>query len=176
MFLEKVTEHYVLADLLMNEQNAWDWGKRLTSNFVSYALYLHLPYNELYGQFHENTKRNIKAAQKQQSRVTIQEEKAADIIAMFRNNRGQGENVRFQDDDYTRLQNCCCGANGRFPMLNPEAAEKMTGEIVLRAYNQGAEFITSTDIHCLQLLDSYKQEHGVDIGIIHIADILRGEE
>ena len=104
LFLEKVTEHYVLADLLMNEHNAWDWGKRLTSNFVSYALYLHLPYNELYVQFHENTKRNIKAAQKQQSRVTIQEEKAADIIAMFRNNRGQGENVRFQDDDYTRLQ------------------------------------------------------------------------
>ncbi len=73
-------------------------------------------------------------------------------------------------------KNCCCGANGRFAMLNPEAAEKMTGEIVLRAYNAGAEYITSTDIHCLQLLDAYKQEHGVDVGIIHIADILKGEE
>ena len=59
---------------------------------------------------------------------------------------------------------------------NPEAAEKMTGEILLRAYNAGAEYITSTDIHCLQLLDAYKQDHSVDVGIIHIADILRGEE
>ena len=76
----------------------------------------------------------------------------------------------------TEEKNCCCGANGRFPMLNPEVAEKMTGAIVVRAYEQGAEFITSTDIHCLQLMDAYKQQHGVDIGIIHIADILRGEE
>ena len=104
LFLEEVSEHYVLADLLMNEQNAWDWKKRLTPYFTSFALPLHLPYNELYGQFHENTKRNIKAAQKQQSRITIQEEKVADIIELFRYNRGQGENVHFQDDDYTRLQ------------------------------------------------------------------------
>jgi len=69
----------------------------------------------------------------------------------------------------------CCGANGRFPMLNPDATEKMTGEIVQRAYDQGAEYITSTDIHCLQLMDAFKQQHNVDLGIIHIADILRGE-
>lgn len=73
-------------------------------------------------------------------------------------------------------EHSCCGANGRFPMLNPEAAEKMTGEIVQRAYNQGAEYITSTDIHCLQLMDAFKQQHNVDLGIIHIADILKGEE
>lgn len=75
------------------------------------------------------------------------------------------------DDD---KKNCCCGANGRFPMLNPTAAEKMAGEIVQRAYNLGAEYITSTDIHCLQMLDSYKQKHNVDIEIMHIADILKG--
>jgi L-lactate dehydrogenase complex protein LldE len=76
----------------------------------------------------------------------------------------------------TEGEHSCCGANGRFAMLNPEAAEKMTGEIVQRAYNQGAEFITSTDIHCLQLMDAFKQQHDVDVDIIHIADILRGEE
>ena len=76
----------------------------------------------------------------------------------------------------TEEQNCCCGANGRFAMLNPEAAEKMTGAIMVRAYEQGAEYITSTDIHCLQLLDAYQQQHGVDIDVIHIADILCGEK
>ena len=75
----------------------------------------------------------------------------------------------------TEEKNCCCGANGRFAMLNPDTAEKMTGSIMARAYEKGAEYITSTDIHCLQLMDAYKQQHGVDIDIIHIADILRGE-
>lgn len=69
---------------------------------------------------------------------------------------------------------CCCGANGRFPMVNPSTAEKMAGEIVQRAYNQGAEFITSTDILCLQMLEAYKLHFNVDVEIIHIADILRG--
>ena len=35
-------------------------------------------------------------------------------------------------------KNCCCGANGRFAMLNPESAEKMTGSIMARAYEKGA--------------------------------------
>ena len=104
LFLEEVAEHYVLADLLMNEQNTWDWKKGLTPYLVSHSLFLHLPYNELHSHFHENTRRNIKAAQKQQSRVTVHEEKVADIIALFRNNRGQGEDVHFLDDDYARLQ------------------------------------------------------------------------
>lgn len=104
LFLEEVSEHYVLADLLMNEQNTWDWKKGITPYLVSHVLSMHLPYSELYSQFHENTRRNIKAAQKQQSRVTVQEEKVADIIALFRNNRGQGGDVHFRDDDYGRLQ------------------------------------------------------------------------
>lgn len=104
LFLGEISKHYVLADLLMNEQNARNRKKEPTSYFASYTLSLHLPYNGLYSQFHENTKRNIKRAQNQQSRVTVQEEKVADIIALFRNNRGQGEEVHFRDKDYKRLQ------------------------------------------------------------------------
>lgn len=104
LFLGEISKHYVLADLLMNEQNARNRKKEHTSYFGSFTLSLHLPYNGLYSQFHENTKRNIKRAQNQQSRVTVQEEKVADIIALFRNNRGQGEEVHFRDKDYKRLQ------------------------------------------------------------------------
>ena len=104
LFLGEISKHYVLADLLMNEQNARNWKKEPTPCFTSFTLSLHLPYNGLYSQFHENTKRNIKRAQNQQSRVTVQEEKVADIIALFRNNRGQGEEVHFRDKDYKRLQ------------------------------------------------------------------------
>ena len=104
-FLKEISEYYVLADLLMNEQNARDCEElEFSPHFVSYTLSMHLPYNELYSQFHENTRRNIKAAQKQQCRVTVQEEKAADIIALFRANKGSEEAVHFREDDYTRLQ------------------------------------------------------------------------
>ncbi|MCQ2283384.1 MAG: (Fe-S)-binding protein [Bacteroidales bacterium] len=73
-------------------------------------------------------------------------------------------------------QPICCGANGRFPLMNPNAAEVMTGEVIRQAYDMGAEFITSTDIHCLQQLDAYKEAHDVGVEIIHVADILNGEK
>lgn len=104
-FLEEIAKHYVLADMLMNEQNACDIDElAFPPHFISYKLSMHLPYNELYSQFHENTKRNIKAAQKHQSRITVQEEKVTDIIALFHTNKGSEEAVHFQENDYARLQ------------------------------------------------------------------------
>ena len=101
VFLHEISRHYVLADVLMNEKTEsghWEY------EFVSYSLSLHLAYKELYSQFHENTKRNVKAAQKLQSRVTIQEEKVSDIIVLFRENKGAESSVQFQNEDYARLQ------------------------------------------------------------------------
>ena len=100
-FLYEISRHYVLADVLMNEKTESGHGDH---EFVSHSLSLNLAYNELYSQFHENTRRNIKAAQKQQSRVTVQEEKIPDIIALFRTNKGSEEAVHFRETDYARLQ------------------------------------------------------------------------
>ena len=100
-FLHEISRHYVLADVLMNEKTESGHWKH---EFVSHSLSLYLTYNELYSQFHENTRRNIKAAQKQQVRVTVQEEKIADIIALFRTNKGSEEVVHFRENDYARLQ------------------------------------------------------------------------
>ena len=100
-FLYEISRHYVLADVLMNEKTESGHGDH---EFVSHSLSLYLTYNELYSQFHENTRRNIKAAQKQQVRVTVQEEKIADIIALFRTNKGSEEAVQFRENDYARLQ------------------------------------------------------------------------
>jgi len=69
----------------------------------------------------------------------------------------------------------CCGANGRFAHCNPDGAESMAMDVLNKAYNSGAKFITSTDIHCLQMLDAYAQKNNVDIEVMHIADILKGE-
>jgi len=69
----------------------------------------------------------------------------------------------------------CCGANGRFALVNPTASEAMVGDIVQKIYSRGAEFVTSTDLHCLQMIDAYKEAHDVGIKVMHIADILKGE-
>ena len=100
-FLYEISRHYVLADVLMNEKTESGHGNH---EFVSHSLSLYLAYNELYSKFHENTRRNIKAAQKQQVLVTVQEEKIADIIALFRTNKGSEEAVHFRENDYARLQ------------------------------------------------------------------------
>lgn len=100
-FLSNVSKHFVLADLLLNESNILE--KRLESQ-CSYTLSLQLPYNELYANFSQNTKRNLKAGEKHQCRVTIQDASVADIIALFKNNKGHEEAVHFQEQDYENLQ------------------------------------------------------------------------
>lgn len=100
-FLHEISRHYVLADVLMNEKTESGYREH---GFVSHSLSLHLTYNEIYSQFHENTKRNIKVGKKRECEVTRGEETASDIINLFRNNRGQGEEVHFRDNDYIRLQ------------------------------------------------------------------------
>ena len=100
-FLHEISKHFVLADVVMDEKTELIHTEH---EFISHSLSLHIAYNELYSQFHENTRRNIKAAQKQQVRVTVQEEKIADIIALFRTNKGSEEAVHFRENDYARLQ------------------------------------------------------------------------
>lgn len=68
--------------------------------------------------------------------------------------------------------NLCCGANGNFATTNPAASDKLLEMIVERIYKEGVQFITSTDIECLQHLESYLATKDLGIEVIHIADIL----
>jgi len=101
-FWQEISKHYVLADVLLNESQLLQ--KSYDTSFITYVLDLQPAYSELYSRYHENTKRNMKAAQKHQCRITVQEEKVSDIIALFRENKGSEEAVHFRDDDYARLQ------------------------------------------------------------------------
>ncbi len=102
-FLKEISKNCVLADVLLNEKNGI--RKPHDTNFVSHTLSLQPDYNELYSLFHENTKRNIKVGKKMECRVTVGEESVVDIIALFRENRGQAEAVHYHDHDYKVLEN-----------------------------------------------------------------------
>lgn len=70
----------------------------------------------------------------------------------------------------------CCSANGRFSVINPEASDLMIEKIATKIYSMGAQYVTSTDINCLQHLDAFIQSKGMGLEVIHIADILNAEE
>lgn len=71
--------------------------------------------------------------------------------------------------------NFCCSANGRFAVSNPETSDDMLEKIIGEIYARGAQYVTSTDVHCLQYLDSFIQSKEISLEVIHIADILVGE-
>ena len=72
--------------------------------------------------------------------------------------------------------NTCCGANSHFAVANPEASDSLCNQIIERAYQMGAQYITSTDMNCLQHIDAVLNTLDITLETIHIADILLGEE
>lgn len=70
----------------------------------------------------------------------------------------------------------CCSANGHFSIINPDISDRMIEKIATKIYSMGAQYITSTDINCLQHLDAFIQSKGMGLEVIHIADILNAEE
>jgi len=72
--------------------------------------------------------------------------------------------------------NTCCGANSHFAFANTEVSDILCNQIIERAYQMGAQYITSTDMHCLQHIDAILNTLDITLETIHIADILKGEE
>lgn len=75
------------------------------------------------------------------------------------------------DDDC----NSCCSANGSLAGSNPELSDKMLSDIIYKIYHMGAQYITSTDINCLQHIDAFLSTLNVNMDVVHIADILNSE-
>jgi len=71
--------------------------------------------------------------------------------------------------------NTCCGGNSHFALANTEVSDVLCNQIIDRAYQLGAQYITSTDVHCLQHIDAILNTLDITLETIHIADILVGE-
>ncbi|MCL2246903.1 MAG: (Fe-S)-binding protein [Lentimicrobiaceae bacterium] len=70
--------------------------------------------------------------------------------------------------------NTCCGGNSHFALVNTEVSDALCHQIIDRAYQMGAQFITSTDVNCLQHIDAVLNTLDITMETIHIADILCG--
>lgn len=68
----------------------------------------------------------------------------------------------------------CCGFGGTYSVTEPEISGQMGRDKIARHGRAGAEYIVSADTSCLMHQQGCAQRIGMDIGFLHIAEILNG--
>jgi L-lactate dehydrogenase complex protein LldE len=66
----------------------------------------------------------------------------------------------------------CCGFGGTFAVKFEPISIAMAQQKVGHAIATGAQYIISTDLSCLMHLDGYIKNKGLDLKVMHIADVL----
>ncbi len=66
----------------------------------------------------------------------------------------------------------CCGFGGTFAVKFESISIAMAEQKVGHAIATGAQYIISTDLSCLMHLDGYIKNKGLDLKVMHIADVL----
>jgi len=66
----------------------------------------------------------------------------------------------------------CCGFGGTFAVKFEPISIAMADQKVTNAAETNAEYIISTDMSCLMHIDGYIKNKGIDLKVLHIADVL----
>jgi L-lactate dehydrogenase complex protein LldE len=66
----------------------------------------------------------------------------------------------------------CCGFGGTFAVKFGAISIAMADQKVINAAETKAEYIISTDMSCLMHIDGYIKNKGVDLKVLHLADVL----
>ena len=99
-FIFAIPQTYFLADIITEKK----WQPKSFSKLIphrSFVLDLKLPYETLFKQYAENTKRNLKKTPNFEIRT---EEPADALIELFQAHRGNAKDVGFKAEDYLILK------------------------------------------------------------------------
>jgi L-lactate dehydrogenase complex protein LldE len=66
----------------------------------------------------------------------------------------------------------CCGFGGTFSVKFDEVASTLAASKLEQVMKTGAKYIISTDYSCLMHLKGFAVKNGLDIQMLHIADVL----
>jgi len=66
----------------------------------------------------------------------------------------------------------CCGFGGTFAVKFEPISIAMADQKITNASDTNAEYIISTDMSCLMHLDGYIRNKGLNIQVLHLADVL----
>jgi hypothetical protein len=101
-FIEAIPPKYRFAEINLNSENRLDRDKFNIVRRLNLELDLNCPYENLYKNYSQNTKRNIKKARA--VGVTVAKNiRPDDLIALFRQNKGK-EILHLVDKDYLLLK------------------------------------------------------------------------
>jgi L-lactate dehydrogenase complex protein LldE len=66
----------------------------------------------------------------------------------------------------------CCGWGNTFAIKYEDIAVKLAEKKVEQILKAGAEVVISTDMGCLMHLEGYAKKNGVELRVMHLADVL----
>ena len=99
-FVSAIPSRFQQVDLHLNEANPSDLISSKASVLISHRLDLNAPYEDIFGHYATNTKRNVKSA-RSQGLLLDTEIPVLDVISLFRtSSRAQDKAVRMADADY----------------------------------------------------------------------------
>ena len=98
-FIEAIPLQYKQIDLHLNQHNPPLLIEEESIQLISYQLDLSAEYDTLYSSFSENTKRNIKSAEKYNLRITS-DITLDEIVNLFQHNRGMSKSIKIKKRDY----------------------------------------------------------------------------
>jgi hypothetical protein len=101
-FFEAIPKRFCQIDLILNTHNFIPVNIE-TLRLCSHQLLLNQPYSIIYQQYSNNHKRNLKKAA-QENLQYHESGNVAEIIALFKQNRGQDKAVCFAENDYANLK------------------------------------------------------------------------
>ena len=108
-----------------------------------------------------------------------------DAVATYHDSCAALRECKLKQEPRTLLQNVqglqliemndvetCCGFGGTFAVKFEPISIAMADQKVTNAAETKAEYIISTDMSCLMHIDGYIKNKGIDLKVLHIADVL----
>lgn len=102
LFLKAIPKHFQFLEFNLNTYNKLLHKDYITQNYLTHELDMISPYEMLYKNYSENTKRNLKKASQQQLTI-INNCKVEDVIDLFKNNKRK-EVKAFKTEQYSMLE------------------------------------------------------------------------
>lgn len=107
-FLQAIPKKFRLVEIRLNEQNPLPEAYKGIDYHQNHLLDLHQDYQCLLSNYHENTKRNLKKALKNDLEVSLLSD-IGTVIKLFREDRGASVH-HWGDAEYARLERLSCAA------------------------------------------------------------------
>jgi len=159
-----IPKKFQLVELILNRSIPLSG----TTQFCSFELDLNHDYKEIWSKYSENTKRNVKSANKHQL-VISDEVEMDEIIDLFKKNRGKNIDKTIPDTHYDTLKNLVdyaerLGNIEKWAVYNPDN-QLLAGAIFLKDQNRswfwfsGRDNIQAEYKAMFYLIDQYIQKN-----------------